>query len=405
MPILLLQNPFHSSKQKDHSACLARRLLTWKKGGIECLLVEGRYLQSRLPKRNLSSRDNSDNLACTFSKLMFQGKTNAAMQLLSQQGKGGVLSVEDMVDSGDNTMKPDLDILKSKHPPTQPVSTDALIVGDADPPEVPPVVFDQITASSIRGAAGASGIDAHGWRRLCTSFKSTSNDLCHALAAIAKRLCTTFVDPKGISPLLACRLIALDNCPGVRPIGVCENPRRIIAKAVLFTTKRDLQHTAGPKQLWQCQIAGIEAAVHAVRSILSHEDTEAILLVDASNAFNSMNRQVALRNVRHFCPSLANILINTYRKPSELFVDGQVLWSEEGTTHGDPLAMPLYICSCNHPSHQPSEQCTRCETDLVCGRCLRVWSTIIHPQLVGQSPDLRPQFRLSRKCPQNVADH
>ena len=101
---------------------------------------------------------------------MFQGKTNYAMQLLSQQGKGGILNVEDMVDSGDNTMKPVLDILKSKHPPAQPVSTDPLIVGDADPPEVPPVVFDQITASSIRdatlrtkGASGPSGIDAHGW--------------------------------------------------------------------------------------------------------------------------------------------------------------------------------------------------------------------------------------------------
>ena len=123
---------------------------------------------------------------------------------------------------------------------------------------------------------------------------------------------------------------------------MCETPRRIITKAVLFTTKCDLQDTAGPKQLYAGQIAGIEAAVHAARSILSHEDTEAILLVDASNTFNSLNRQVALRNVRHLCPSLANILINTYREHSELFVDGKVLWSEEGTTQGDPLAMPLY---------------------------------------------------------------
>ena len=30
------------------------------------------------------------------------------------------------------------------------------------------------------------------------------------------------------------------------------------------------------------------------------------------------------------------------REPSQLLVDGQVLWSEEGTTQGDPLAMPLY---------------------------------------------------------------
>ena len=51
---------------------------------------------------------------------------------------------------------------------------------------------------------------------------------------------------------------------------------------------------------------------------------------------------MALCNVRYLCPTLANILVNTYREPSELFVDGQFIWSQEGTTQGDPLAMSLY---------------------------------------------------------------
>ena len=350
MPILLLQKPFKSSKQKDHSACLARRLSIWKKGDFKSLLEEGRALQNRLPKSHpTSSNKQDDNVARTFSKLMFQGKINAALQLLSQHGKGGILSADEMVDLGGEGEKSVLDILYSKHPHPEPVSMDALPEGYNDPPEAHPVIFDQITASSIRcatlrtkGAAGPSGMDAHCWRRLCTSFKSASQDLCHALATLAKRLCTTFVDPKGISALLACRLIALDKCPGVRPIGICETPRRIIAKAVLFATKGDVQDAAGSMQLCAGQISGIEAAIHAIRSIYSNKDTEAVLLVDASNAFNSLNRQVALRNARHLCPSIATIVINTYRAHSELFIDGQVLWSEEGTTQGDPLAMPLY---------------------------------------------------------------
>ena len=267
---------------------------------------------------------------------------------MSKQSRGGILCADDLVALGDSSGKTVFDILKSKHPTAVPASPDALLEGSADPPVVQPVVFYQITAGTIRraalstkGATGPSGFDAHGWRRLYTCLKSASSDLCHALAAVARRLCTTFVDPKGISPFLASCLIALDKRSGIRPIGICEIPKRIIAKAVLFVTKGDLKDAAGPKQLCAGQIAGIEAAIHSMRSIFSRADTEAVL-IDATNAFNSLSRQVDIRNARHICPSLANIFINTYRKPSELFVGGEDLWSEEGTTQGDPLAMPLY---------------------------------------------------------------
>ena len=79
-----------------------------------------------------------------------------------------------------------------------------------------------------------------------------------------------------------------------------------------------------------------------MKSIFSSDETDAVLLIDTSNDFNSLNRQAALRNVQHLCPTLATILINTYRAPTELFIDGKVLWSEEGTTKGDPPAMPFY---------------------------------------------------------------
>ena len=47
------------------------------------------------------------------------------------------------------------------------------------------------------------------------------------------------------------------------------------------------------------QISGIEAAVHAVHTLFHKEETEALLLVDAScNAFNSLNRQTALHNIQ-----------------------------------------------------------------------------------------------------------
>ena len=48
---------------------------------------------------------------------------------------------------------------------------------------------------STSGAAGPSGLDVKDWKRMCTSFKSVSDDLCHVLSEVAKRLCTVYVDP------------------------------------------------------------------------------------------------------------------------------------------------------------------------------------------------------------------
>ena len=231
------------------------------------------------------------------------------------------------------------EILVSKHPPSKPTSPDSTLHGP--PSEIHPVVFDSIDARLIRStalrtssAAGPSGLDAHSWWRLCTAFKTASNSLCQSLAEVAKRLCSSLVDPQGLAPLLACRLIALDKCPGVHPISIGDTARRIITRAILSITKGDIQDAAGSIQLCAGQLSGCKAAVHSVRERFLEEDTEAALLVDASNAFNSINRMSALLDIRHLCPSIATILINCYRAPTKLFIDGDVILSQEGTTQG-----------------------------------------------------------------------
>ena len=93
------------------------------------------------------------------------------------------------------------------------------------------------------------------------------------------------------------------------------------------------------------QQSGCEAAVHAMRQIFDDPNTHAVLLVDASNAFNNLNRQTALLNIHLNCPSIAKVLINTYRNNTQLFAGGETLLSQEGTTQGDPLAMAMYAIS------------------------------------------------------------
>ena len=152
--------------------------------------------------------------------------------------------------------------------------------------------------------------------------------MCQSLAELAKRLCSTLVDPEGLFPFLACRLIALDKCPGVRPIGIGDTARRIIAKAILVTTRGDIQEAAGSIQLCAGQLSGCEAAIHSVRESFLKDDTEA---VDADKAFNSINRM-----------SISLSFNCYYRAPTKLFIDRDALLSQEGTTQGDPLGIPMY---------------------------------------------------------------
>ena len=42
------------------------------------------------------------------------------------------------------------------------------------------------------------------------------------------------------------------------------------------------------------------------------------------------------------CPSLANVVLNTYRLPPSVYINGEAIVSKEGTTQGDPLAMSMY---------------------------------------------------------------
>ena len=167
--------------------------------------------------------------------------------------------VSETTSNGETKMHLVRDTLNDKHPLTDPTN---------------PIMFDGLNADTIfqatmhtQGAAGPSGLDAQAWRHMCSSFKSASTSLCTALPGVGKRISTTLIHPEGLSALVACRLIPLNKCPGVRPIGVGEVPRRIIAKGILRIISSDVEAAAGLLQLCASQDGGCEAAVHAMRKI------------------------------------------------------------------------------------------------------------------------------------------
>ena len=103
-----------------------------------------------------------------------------------------------------------------------------------------------------------------------------------------------------MTEFIACRLIPLDKGdakegkPGVRPIGDGGVLRRLKGKLVVGVIKEDIITAVGPLQTCSGLKADIESAIHAMRKVSEDDDTEAILLVDAENAFNNLNRKALL---------------------------------------------------------------------------------------------------------------
>ena len=341
MPSLLLQKPKYNSGSAEHSDCLKRRLANWENGQFDVLMSECRALQKNL--KNTSRSPNSDYVAKTFAKHILKGNVNAALRLLDKSESSGVLPLTQKV----------LDDLKVKHPPA--CAADPAVLIEGDEPFVDPAQFNNIDESAIsraakrtRGSAGPSGADANQWRRILISqnYSSDGKDLRVAIANVAKKLCLTEIATQNgqLDAYLSCRLIPLaKDGDGVRPIGVGEVLRRIIGKAIVHIIKPDILESAGSLQLCAGHASGCEAAVHAMSDIYEEEETDGLLLIDASNAFNAMNRSVLLHNIGYICPPMAMYVRNCYRRPSRLFISGGgEVQSSEGTTQGDPLAMSAY---------------------------------------------------------------
>ena len=151
---------------------------------------------------------------------------------------------------------------------------------------------------------------------------------------MAKKICIESIENDSLSSLMACRLVPLGKNPGLRPIGIGEVLRRIIGKMVVWVLRPELQEDAGDLQLCAGQESGVEAGIHAMYEIFNDNNTHGIIQVDATNAFNTINRKVFMHNIKMICPKIATFII--------FVVGGIEISSLEGTTQGDPTAMYIY---------------------------------------------------------------
>ena len=121
---------------------------------------------------------------------------------------------------------------------------------------------------------------------------------------------------------------------------------RCADKTMLEVTGDDVKNVCNTDQLCSGIKSGMEGAIHAIRQLYQEkcDDGFGLLLMDASNAFQTISRAAALWNARVLWSRCARFLFNSYRGYALLIIKGTsaTLLSKEGVTQGVPSSMKLY---------------------------------------------------------------
>ena len=92
-------------------------------------------------------------------------------------------------------------------------------------------------------------------------YGAHSARLRDAVAGLVMMMANRIVAWPWIRAMMSSRLITLDKKPGVRPIGVGEELRRLIEKVMVVSTGADVQDECGADQLCSGLRGGIEGAI------------------------------------------------------------------------------------------------------------------------------------------------
>ena len=293
MSRVLLQSDPMIKASTDILTLIGWRIEDWKENKFDKLLAEA----VRFGKRKQINQNNLDDkhVSKVFASLMMKGKVRSALRRLSERASEGVPDPMQEVKKSVTV----LETLKSKHPePHKSYLSSRLqvpVLPDFEDVIISSASMEEKTTRSFQGRSGASGTDSEHWQTVLLSHGAHSSHLRDEVPCLAAKMCNQILPWSKVRVLVSGRLIALDKCPGLRPIGIGECLRRIICKSLAEFTKIDLKETCSIDQLTCGLKAGVEGATHALSDVFddNKEDGCCMLLIDASNAFNSLNRETA----------------------------------------------------------------------------------------------------------------
>ncbi|GKF33322.1 putative reverse transcriptase domain-containing protein [Tanacetum coccineum] len=138
---------------------------------------------------------------------------------------------------------------------------------------------------------------------------------------------------------------------GIRPIAVGTVWRRLVSKVSAILISHSLDGYLDDLQFGVGVSGGGEAILHAMNRLIEGRGDDvglSMFLVDFKNAFNLVDREVMLEEVRVRCPAISRWVEFCYSSPARLYYGEHTLWSCHGVQQGDPLG-PLLFSLVLHP--------------------------------------------------------
>ena len=173
------------------------------------------------------------------------------------------------------------------------------------------------------------------------------DDLAKELCAMLSYIANGLPSPDLRERLTRCWIVAIPKQGGgVRPIAIGETFLKVASALAMRYCSQDLGDLFGDVQFGIARPGGAEEIVHRTRCFVrASRNSEVVVTLDFSNAFNSPSRESLWRAVRTDVPRLTGIFCVEYGQPSSLLFrpTGQSISSERGTRQGS-VCGPAFFC-------------------------------------------------------------
>lgn len=283
-------------------------------------LLSFAYRALQIPKRKSKSeslarlvKHNIKNLVDPTVANHTKPKSNALLSTrveakVSEGDVRGAMKLLLSTDTLANDNKTTYNLLKEKHP--QP-SRQLNFPNEPDETTIAMVTTEEIVITSVfsfhnGSAAGIDGISPQHLKDLTAPTNSESGKkLSASLTKLSNLMLSGKVNKDICSILYGAKLIALTKKDkGIRPIAIGSTYRRLTAKIACKDVREHVGSYLQPKQIGFSIKGGCEAAVHACRTYIKTNkgSRKVILKIDFKNAFNSVERDDMLRNIRTKSP-------------------------------------------------------------------------------------------------------